>query len=325
MKKLNAFIPYALGSTGMYDWCGKAAKSDKTLGVIEQFMARDPGATDWGSMGLTFPIEDGRPVHDLDGTARVLCYQFNERILPGSVRDEKLRDEIKRISTAEDRVLNKKEYAQIKEDVEYALLPKAFIRRSLVPVLVFPQYLLIFTTSFKKAEAVMLSMMILASTRKIEFEVNTIETSNSIGHFLGQMARDGESPGGDNDDDGYLFFTKDAGVFKGADKRAIRIKDRDISSCEVHDILGQPGYVVSELLMRFDDVESVEEVLSFVLTDRFVVKAIKLSDVYVGDYSADADDKHVTTWLMAKTSLLLLTQILACLNEEDVSADTEEL
>lgn len=314
MKKLNAFTPYALGSSAFYDWCGKAAKSkpERILEILQPFLAVDPGATDWSSVGLVSPIEKDRPVHNLDGTACMLMFQFNERILPASVRDEKVSAEFQRLIEKEGRELNKKEYAQIKEDVEMAMLPKAFIRRSLVPVMVFKDHLMIFTTSAKKCETVITRLGVVANTRNFDYAVKAIDTRCSIGFWLREMAVDGDF---EPEQSTIVFTALNSAKFKGADKRTITIRDRDISHHEVQDILKQDGYGVTELKMDMWDSASDDDMLTFTFTDRFVFKGIKLSDVTMTRLSGDTDDKHATAWLHAKTYKELLDEVVLRMNE----------
>lgn len=313
MIKLNAFTPYALSSSAFYDWCVKAAKSkpERILEILQPFLAVDPGATDWSSVGLVNPIEKDRPVHNLDGTACMLMFQFNERILPASVRDEKVSAEFQRLIEKEGRELNKKEYAQIKEDVEMALLPKAFIRRSLVPVMVFKDCLMIFTTSAKKCETVITRLGVIANTRNFEYAVNAIETQCSIGFWLREMVVDGDY---EPDSSDIVFGALDYAKFKGQDKRTITIRERDIAHHEVQDILKEDGYGVTELKMDVIDL-SGEELLTYTFTDRFVFKGIRLSDMTMTRLSGDTDDRHATAWLHAKTYRELLNEIVLRLNE----------
>lgn len=324
MKKLNVFQPFGIASTGLYDWCGKASRNKKTAEVLKDFMSKDPGATDWSSMGLICPLEEDKPVHDLDGAARVMCFQFNERILPGSVRDEKLRDEVKRITEKQGFAMNKKQFAEVKEDLEHKLLPKAFIRRTQVAVMVYPRHIFIFTASMKKVEDILAKLASLAMMRKVEFEPHTMDLSTkvTVGHVLTEAVRSGsieESP-----EEDASFIPLNAGVFKGADKRAVRIKNRDMDSKEVMDLLDN-GYSASELFMDMRDGAD-ESTLTFTLTDRFIFKAIKLSDVQMSSQGLTEDDKHGFWWLLAKTYTQLVMQIMYALNEggEDGEPTTEQ-
>lgn len=309
MKTLKAFTPFKLSSEALYEWCGRAAKSNNTANVIAKFIAQDPDPTSWNSMGLTTAIDS--LVHDLDGTARMLMYQFNDRILPGTVRDEELKKEVQRISELEGRPLNKKEYAELKEDVEYRLLPKAFIRRSLVPVMVFKDALMIFTSSAKKCESVLRELVALTGDRNIDFSATWYETKGTIGEMLKDIAVDGLG-----EIDGVGFGAMSSAVLRGENKRTIRIKDRDIEGAEVQTLLSSEAYGVSELQMGY--FLSDHPTLTFTLTDKWVLKALKLDDVTLTAIEGDADDAHASAWLHAKTFGELLGRILGYLNSYPV-------
>ena len=311
--KLSQFVAFELNQKALYEWCGKAAKSDKTATVIAQFMARDPGATDWRSIGLACPIDAGRPVHDLDGTARLLVVQFSERILPASVRDEALVKEIARIREAEDRDLNKKEYAQIKEDVEYKLLPKAFIRRTNVPVLVYPDTLMICATAAKKIDDVYVLLCQLANARNVNADAIPHVTVQSLAYFMGDVFKEGSSDC-DNDIGDIYFSAGDFAKLKGEDKRAITIKDRDVQHAEIQNVFSQPGYRVTEMALTMAAM-SEEDLATFVLNDRFAVKGIKLDDLITNEH-AEAKDSHITAWLFARYNKMILDSLIRTLNQK---------
>jgi len=315
--KIKAFTPYALASTAFYDWCGKAAKSNKTAGVIGHFLAVDPHATEWSSMGLTSPVEEGSPVHDLDGTARLLMYQFNERILPGAVRDEILVLRAAELAEREGGKLNRKQYAILKEDVETELLPKAFIRRSLVPVLVYPGHLLICTTSGSKCDKILAHLMRLTDTRKVEFPVDVYDTIGTTGSLIGRIARAGVEYLGDDDE--ICFQAGTSMVIKGSDKRTIRIKDRSVISEDIAPLLKDGDYMVTELGVTLEVLD--EPIAEFTLASNMVFKGIKLSGVTSAGVTDD--DTHATGWLLAKTFLTMVNDTLKAMNEG--AEDGEEL
>lgn len=325
--KIKAFTPYSIGPA-LYAWCGKAAKSPLTHRVIENFLAVDPHATEWSNLGLTYPIEDGSPVHDLDGAARMMMYQFNERILPGAVRDEMLTIRVREMSEREGRALGRKEFAQLKEDVECDLLPKAFIRRSLVPVLIYKDKLLFCTTSAVKVEKMVTHLIRLCETRKIDLELEAIKTVGTVQALLSHLARVGTE---DYVDGAYRLDTGSSAVFKGEDKRTVRIKDLSVMSDEVQKIAVDGTYGVVELSLDLiyqdendgnNDEERTE--LTFTLTDKFVVKGVKLSDVTMTNIGDDKLDAHATAWLFAKYAGTLLGVVVVALNEDQGDGAIDE-
>lgn len=320
-KLIKAFIPFGSNAV-LFDWCGRAAKNPaKTAEAIELFLAKDPGATEWTNIGLAAPLEEGSYVHDLEGTARMLKFQISERKLPSSVRDEKVSERYKELSEREGRALNKKEYAQLREDVEAALLPQAFITRVIVPVFVFKDRLLVCTSSASRAEKILGHLVRLTQARKLDWAFNVITAETTPGYLLGQVAREGLQYVGD--DESAKLEAGLSAVFKGEDKRAIRVKDRDLAADEIQKVITNGSYSTTELAMQ---LRVIDEVLaSFTMTDQLVFKGIKLSDTTVAGVGADADDLHATYWLFATTLNTILSNVVTALNEGEDASDDEDL
>lgn len=317
MKPITAFAPFKLASPAFYNWCKRAAGKPKAAEVVEHFMARDPASHSWASLGILEAFEGSGPVHNLDGAGFLIMYQLNQRILPGAVRDEKLRDRIATLVEREDRDPTKQEYAQLRDEVESELLPQAFIRRTHIPVFVFKDRLLMCTTSAKRHEDITyhLSQMMLA--REVECPVTLIWTMNDIKPVLMKTAL-GDSLYAESD---RYFEASNAAVFKGSDKRTMRIKDRDMAHKEVQHVLVNGSYEVTELRLNYK-TEDGDEILSCTLTDKLVVKAIKLAT------SVDlksAEDAHATMYLFARELAALTEDIISALGGEAENADNDEL
>lgn len=299
MKQLKAFIPFTLTDDSFFKWLGTAAKPANVEDFHDKaeaagFVTRDPEGSQWGTLGMASFDGTLALSHDLDGAARLLLYQFNDRILPGTVRDEKTAERVAELQQQGEKI-HKKMYAKIRDDVEAALLPNAFIRRSLVPVLVFKNKLLICTSSPKKCDDIMVRLFKLADLKKgLKFNPEGVRTEHSPGFAMRELA------------EGVPFDDLDLGEFipgttiklRGEDKRVISIKDREVLSSDVQELLKDTNYSVAELgCWMIDDAE--QEVATFTLTERGFYKAIKLTDAYAT--RADKDDAHVTAWLLAKT------------------------
>lgn len=310
IKNIKAFIPFAVNDA-LYKWCRRAVKdSDAALEAVKHFLDRDPGDNEWNHLGLAavMPGEDAI-VHDLDGAGFLFMYRWAERKLPASVRDEELKKRYDALVEKEGRALNKREFAQLREDVEVALLPKAFIVPKLIPVIVTAKRLFVCTSSATMCEKIMthLQRMCETRTKKIELHWSDLMTAVSPSQMLTQIVREGfgDVP---TDDDFYMIPAK-AAVFKGDNKNTVRVKDRDLSHEEFKTIVNSGDYSVTELAMRLE-LES-ELLLNFTLTDKLIFKGIKLGDVMVAGTGIDAADLHATYWLFAKEISRLLEAVLA--------------
>ncbi len=258
----KAFIPYLVNT----------ARSD---GYEQEHAATDPSGGEWRRLGLVPASKGEELIIDLIGAGKVMAVQFNERILPGKVRDEKLQAEVTRLEAREGRKVGKKEYAQLRQQVEFDLLPKAFIRRTVVPVLFYKheigkQIMLVCTSSHKRADDV---VAVLLEVFGIDLMPWKIETESSVSGVLTTLATNGIIEGLD-EESGLHFSALDSAVIKGENKQTIRIKDKPVESQDVQDLLSGEGQVVHELALAWcDDNPGVEEPdLTFTVTGSLIFK-----------------------------------------------------
>ena len=274
----KSFIPYLVNT----------ARSEN----LRDHVATDPSGGDWRRLGLVPAIKGEDLIIDLDGAGKVMAVQFNERILPGKVRDEKLQAEVARLEAREGRMVGKKEYAQLRQQVEFDLLPKAFIRRTVVPVLFYKhemgtQIMLVCTSSHKRADDV---VALLLGVFGIDLMPWKIETESSISGVLTTLATDGIIEGLD-EESGLHFSPLDSAVIKGENKQTIRIKDKPVESQDVQDLLSGEGQIVHELALAWceDNPGAEEPDLTFVATSNLafkraetIVKATSATEDYYG-------------------------------------------
>lgn len=321
IKNIKAFIPLTVNDA-LFKWCKRAVKdSDAAREAVANFIARDPGVTEWSRLGITevMPGENAI-VHDLDGAGFLFMYRWAERKLPASVRDEELKKRYDALVEKEGRALNKKEFAQLREDVEVALLPKAFIVPKTIPLIVTKNRLFICTSSASMVEKIMTHLMQLCSTRKVDLDWSDMLTHVSPSSMLTQIVRDGMAEWDESDD---ALYPAKAAVFKGDDKRAVRVKDRDLGHDEFKAIVNSGDYAVTELALSL--VVGGDILSTFSVTDKLVFKGIKLSDVTIAGTGIDAADLHATYWLFAKEIGRILDAVMSVyLDGQDAPADEDD-
>ncbi len=240
---------------------------------FDDYESKDPSPTQWGSMGF-IPVTVDEYTIDVQGAATLVCVQINERNLPGTVVREKMLDKIQDIQKREDRKLTKKEYASIKDEVIHELLPKAFIRRKVVPVMVFQDKIVLFTGSAKVADDVMALLIAFVGSDKM-FKPHLMQNlvENNIDGALTALARDGSS----DQTEGEPFVSiSTVGTLKGAAKQTISIKDKDMASHDVSNLLKQEYSVVKLGLELFSPGE-VDPDCGFTLTDKLVFSQFKIA------------------------------------------------
>lgn len=308
MKQLKNFVPLRIDKT-FYDWLGKAAKAGAaTLAEkIEHLYSVDPIGSMWASIGLVPPVDDVSYVHDLDGAARLLMFRINERKLPGSVRDEVLKKRVKDLQDRSGVPIAKHDFARLKDEVTEELLPKAFITRTLVPVLVYPTMMLICSTSQKKIDDTLHELFKLADVNaKVKFNPDYYRYNMGIGTVLKAVATD------DGTFENLDNFTAGAALkLKGEDGRAITVKDRDAAGYEVQALIDSDDYEVTELRLGWSlhPHDSDEATLTF--TDRGYVKGVTLGEVLMRD--ASKEDVHTSAWIVATSYRAILGDLVDAL------------
>lgn len=308
MKKnpFKAFIPWRMkveDSTPM-----KVAKHLRAneMDISEYLLSSDPTGGSWGSVGLV-AAHEGNLVHDLDGAGYLINVQFNDRVLPAKVRDEHLQTKLNSLYEQTGRRAGKKEYAQLRDEVEFEQLPKSHIRRTNVYVLVTSDHFFVFTSSAKKANdamAVVLSMFNEVKTATV-WQANY---ANSVSGWLTTTAKEGGITG---------FWLGDNAVLK-KEKECVRFKGVDLGGTDVDHLL-KDEFTVTEMSLIHMSIDD-EERLTFTLNEKGVFKAIALAD----DIAAEGTDKtedgqvalHSLAWLVSREYRDLLNDITTELGGE---------
>jgi len=258
----------------------------------------------WGSNGFAYVEAEAHTV-DVQGAAQLLLYQFNDKVLPGSTRDEEVRKRVEKLQEQQGRKIGKKEYREVRDEVEMTLLTKAMIRRSFVPVLIVDDYIMVFTSSAKKADMVATALMVAygPNADKAMLLHNLVHSVVlNPGNLLRPVAQaiDVDTGGG------VVFSPTSSVVLKGAEKQVIRIKDKSVNSHDVQELLKQ-DYSVESVGM---DVTGPVDA-SFVVTDKLIFKGIKIEGVKP---DKDEDAKFNNIWLVAQAMETLLDNVIESLD-----------
>lgn len=313
LKGIKAAMPALIGPA-LYKWCSNAVKKpEKVAELMEPVKHVDPAANEWGTYGLIEPLETGNYVHSLDGTAYMLFAKFSEKVLPGAVRDKELNKRLAKLVVKSGREPTKQEYAQVRDEVEAALLPKAFARDTVIPILIYADKMVFCTTSARKAEQAQVLIMKLCDTRNVKLDFGNMST-DGIGFMLTSLAKESVL----HLESSNYFNAGTSGVFKREDKATTRVKDRDLSHNDVQKLFDN-AYSATELGMTML-TEDDSVVADFTFTDKWVIKGLKLADK---DELKDAQDAHATYWLYANYIGTIIDLLVLALS--DAAADEEEL
>lgn len=279
------FIPYAVAPVVLtklrdaYITQVDGTDENELLDALVEREARDPGEHDWRSFGFVPPLstDESLLVSPTMGIYH-LAIQFNERILPAKVRDEHVAKRIAAIEERDGRRIHKKEYAQVRDEVQFELLPKAFIKRPVVHVLFVLQRIFIFTASAKICDDIFILLRDVGLTEgAFLISGSTVERVTGLLDSLATEAQE-------------RFEAAAEGTFK-LEKQTIKVKDRDIYGHEVQEIV-QAGYTPKELRINMLNEDDDEALLTFTLNEKFVFKRVQISDVALESAfeSQDQDD-----------------------------------
>lgn len=282
---------------------------------LSDFESVDPSGSQWRTMGFIEPATNEWSI-DVQGAARLICVQINERNLPGAVlREEVLKRVMKyKDETVRDKI-SKKQIMEIKDDAVAALLPKAFIRRKIIPVMFFGDKVIVFTTSAKVCDDVV-GLLVGAFNLNNHFQPVPLAmlVENNVDGTLTTLAKDGQSEAENELDDAisYLAITT-VGTLKGPNKQTISVKDKDMASHDIQDLLKQEYTVVKLGLEYFTPDATVAE-MGFTLNDKLVFSQFKIAEALsVRGRSAEdsADTFMATAYLVARGVYDLLDTTIA--------------
>lgn len=310
--KFKAFIP-TLASRTVFDQL-----RDKQIDFAdthEQFIAHDPQPTQWRSHGFVpvWPNSEDY-VHEISSGMHLMMFQINERNLPGKVRDEHLSTLLEKFKEREGRPVGKKDYAMLKEQAEFDLLPKAFIRRSLVPIIFNARnnLLLIGTSSAKRRDDTVAVLLGLFGINADNVAFYDVTPKQDIVTSLTLAAKEGQT--GETQGEGY-FYTTASAVLRGEGKRTIRIKDKAVEDGDIQDLINVHDYHVHELGLSYDPNEKQEDVLcTFSISDKMVFKALKFNNgvarVEMGDAETSEQQTEAVIYLTARTAVDIFVGLL---------------
>lgn len=300
----KSFTPYLNNS-------GRSFRSSD-FNAFDEHEVEDPSPTSWGSVGYAQVVNEELCI-DVQGAGFLAMVQFNERILPGSVQKEKIAERLADIEHRDGRKPGKKEYAQVRDEVILELLPEAFIKRKLIPVLFVKDRLFIFTTSAKKCDDTLLLLQRSMPGDSLAPGNLMNAVPNNITGTLTTITKEGTTRVDNEDYDINPFFqTSNAAVLKGENKQTIRIKDKEIGSHDVQTLMKQ-DYEITAVALDYFEPAMTDPDATIVLTDKLTVSKFVVNGV-AGERSKDEKDEQDTfintAWMAARlvnsvTSLII--------------------
>ncbi|MFA7555454.1 MAG: recombination-associated protein RdgC [Spongiibacteraceae bacterium] len=198
------------------------------------------------------------------GGYMMICAKRQEKVLPAAVINEKVADKALEIQTAESRSVGRKERQNMKEEITFELLPRAFTRSSLQFAYISPAegLLVVNAASAKRAEDLITQLReAIGSVPVIPLTANNIPQ-----HAMTEWLKTGQPPKGF--ELGHECELRDPSDEGGV----IRCKHQDLSSVEINNHL-KAGMYVSKLGLCWSGG------IEFMVDDQLTIKRLSFDDI----------------------------------------------
>lgn len=262
--------------------------------ALENNQHRLPGSLDVQTYGFVAPYDAGL-VESAMGV-HMIAAKHSWRDLPSSVINEQVEEKAKAISEAESRTVGRKERGQLKDEVIFALLPKAFIKHRLIYAMIVGELLIVDAGSQKQADDFCSALReALGSLRCLPITTNNIPTQ-VMTHWL----RDGIS-------NEKLELGENCNLAGGKDGRVIRCKNQDLLADQIRSHIDSGMYVEKVGLKLNDEV-------AFDVDDSLAIKRIKFDDVFHEKIESEAGDAESKRELCIASMIIMSATFVDLIN-----------
>lgn len=251
--------------------------ADELQAALAAKPARPCASQELTTYGFVAPFGKGEdaPLVHVSQDFILIAARKEDRILPGSVVRDALKEKVDEIEAEQMRKVYKKERDQIKDEIIQAFLPRAFIRRSTTYAAIAPKQglILVNSASPKRAEDLLStlrealgSLPVRPLTVKMAptaVLTEWVKTQQAAEHFTALDECELRDP------------QEDGGI--------IRCKRQDLTSDEIQLHLST-GKQVTQLSLAWQDK------LSFVLDEKMIVKRLRFEDLLQDQAEQDGGD-----------------------------------
>lgn len=269
---------------------------------------------DVSSYGWTMPLgsQGSEYIHTTNNCIMV-CAQKQDKILPASVVNEILAEKIEELKAAEDRMPSRKERADLKEEITFSLIPRAFTRSSRNFAYIAPEQGLLIVNSGSHNSAEELLNLLRESLGSLP--VIPLKAKNVAQHQMTEWLAQGTAPAG-------FELGGECELRDKADESAIiRCKNQNLCTTEITNHI-QTGMFVNKIALRWTgDIE-------FVVDDQLTIKRLNFGDLIqdkVGDVNTEsaADQFDVDFAIMSAEFAKFIPAVLEAFGGEDVGEQSE--
>ncbi len=284
--------------------------ADELQAALAAKPARPCASQELTTYGFVAPFGKGEdaPLVHVSQDFILIAARKEDRILPGSVVRDALKEKVDEIEAEQMRKVYKKERDQIKDEIIQAFLPRAFIRRSTTFAAIAPKQglILVNSASPKRAEDLLStlreaigSLPVRPLTVKMAptaVLTEWVKTQQAADHFTVLDECELRDP------------QEDGGI--------IRCKRQDLTSDEIQLHLST-GKQVTQLSLAWQDK------LSFVLDEKMIVKRLRFEDLLQDQAEQDGGDDDLSQQDASFTLMMLtfgefLPQLFDALGGEEI-------
>jgi len=203
----------------------------------------------------------------------MVCLQRQDKVLPAAVVNEAMDEKIADIKAREDRKPGKKERTDLKEEIIFQLLPRAFTRTGRLYAYIDPKagLLVVNSGSHNRAEELLNTLRDSLGT----LPVIPLKAKNVAQHTMTRWLNDGEAPAN-------FAIGGECELRDGADETAvIRCKNQDLGSDDIRNHL-QAGMFVNKLALSWAGG------IDFMVDPELTVKRLSFGDL-INDKLGEVD------------------------------------
>lgn len=246
--------------------------------------------TTYGFMAPLGKGDDAPLVHVSNGFA-LIAARKEERILPGVVVRDALKEKVELIESEQMRKVYKKERDQLKDEIIQAFLPRAFIRKSATFAALDIASGLIYVNSSSAAKAEDLLSTLREVIGTLPIRPLTVKIAPSA-TFTEWLKTEQTSNGFSVLDSCELRDVSEGGGI-------VRVKQHDLTTDDIQQHLAN-GKLVTELALSWQDK------LDFIMSDKLVIKRLRFADLLQDQAEKDGGDDDLGQ-LDASFNLMMLT------------------
>lgn len=246
------------------------------------------GSQDQLSYGWVKPLGDSGSeyLHVCNGYI-MLCARQQEKVLPAAVVNEFLEEKVREIQDQDGRKPGRKERSELKDQIIFELLPRAFSRSKKLYAYIDVEQGLLFvdSSSYKRAE----DLLGLLRETLGSLPVIPVKAKNTAQHMMSEWVKN-VAPNG-------FELGGECELRDSADETAvIRAKNQDLSSEQIQNHLAA-GMFVSKLAMSW------EGGVDFLVDDQLAIKRLQFGDL-IRDKADDINSETAAEQFDADFSIM---------------------